>query len=84
MNTLALRLLAGKKKRLHELAFPANRHPRQPLVPVTLRHLRLGVEPLRQELQLGRRNLPALDAVEEMLEQRGRDVLPADLRHSGF
>lgn len=73
--------MASEKKGLDELAFTAHRHPRKPLVPLTFRHVRLGVEPLCQQLELSRRNLAALNAIEKVLEEGGRDVLPADLRH---
>lgn len=83
-NALTLRMLAGDEKGLHKLAFATNGHARKPLVPLTLRNVRLGVEPFREQFQLSRRDLPALDAIEQMLEESRRDVPAADLRHGRF
>ena len=80
-NALTFRVLARDEKRLHEIAFPANRHTRKPLVPLTLRDVWLGIEPRREAFELRRPNLPALKAIEQMLEEGRRDVLTADLRH---
>ena len=39
------------------------------------------VEPCRQQPKLRRGELPALNAVEQMLKRRGRKILSADFRH---
>ena len=75
-------MLTKEERGLHEFALPANRHAREPLVPLTFRDVRFAIEPLRQQLQLSCRNLAALDAVEQMLKEGGRDVLATDLRHA--
>lgn len=67
---------------MNELAFTAHRHAGQFFMPGTKRHLGLRVEPFRQKLQLWRGNLPTLDAIEEVLEQRRWDVMATDLRHN--
>ena len=54
---------------------------RKPLVPLTLRDVWLDIEPRREAFELRRPNLPALKAIEQMLEEGRRDVLTADLRH---
>lgn len=83
-NALTLRMLARDEKSLHKLAFATNRHARKPLVPLTLRNIRLSIEPFREQFQLSGRNLPAVDAIEQMLEESRRDVVAADLRHGRF
>jgi hypothetical protein len=77
-------MLTGEKKRLHELAFPANRHAREPLEPLPLGHLRFSIEPRREQRQLSSWNLSTLDAIEQMLKEGRREVLTADFRHVGF
>src|ERR1039458_4242558 len=79
--TLTLRRLSGQQERLDESTLAAHSHPREPLVPLSLRHLGLAVQPLRQQLQLTGGNLPAVDAIEQMLKQSRRNILAADLRH---
>ena len=81
-NTFAFDVLARKKKRFDQFAFAANGHSRKPLVPLALGDIGFRVEPLGQQLQLRRRDLPALDPVEQVLEESGRDVLTANLRHN--
>ncbi len=81
---MAFGVLTGQKKGFDQLAFPADRHSRKPLEPLALGYVRFGIEPLCQELQLRCRNLPALDSIEQMLEEGRRDVLAADLRHDAI
>ncbi len=80
-NTLALGCLTGQQKSFNQLAFPADRHARESFVPQTLENFGLSVQPLRQKFQLGRRDLAALHAVEQMVENSGGNVLAADSRH---
>jgi hypothetical protein len=61
-------VLARKKKRLDQPTFTTDRHSRKPFVPLTLWYVGLRIEPLREQLELRRRNLSALDAIEEVLE----------------
>lgn len=77
-------MLTREKKRLHQRSFAANGHAGKSFEPLALGDIGLGVEPLRQQLKLRRRNLAALDAIEQMLKKGRRDVLTADLRHVGF
>src|ERR1017187_1615317 len=80
-NMLALRRLTREQKGLDQLTLAADCHAGESLVPLALGHLGLTVKPPRQQFQLRCRNLPALDAVEQMLKQSGRNVLAADSRH---
>src|SRR6266542_4476926 len=80
-NLLALRHVAGQQESLDQLAPTAHGHAREALVPLTVWHVRLGVEPLGEQFELCRRNLAALDAVQQMVEQRGREIVAADFRH---
>lgn len=82
-NADALRGLASSKEGLDQLTLTTNRHSREPLVPLALWYVGLGVEPLREQLKLRRWNLAALDPIEEMLEESGRKILAANLRHGG-
>ena len=77
-------MLTRKQERLDQLALSANYQARKPLVPLTVGDVWFGIQPLRQQLEVGCWNLPALDAIEQMLELRRRDVLAADLRHRAF
>jgi hypothetical protein len=74
-------MLTREEKGLDQLTLSTNGHARKALEPMAFRHLGLGIEPLCQERQLGSRNLSALNSVEQVLEESGRDVLAADLRH---
>jgi DeoR/GlpR family transcriptional regulator of sugar metabolism len=51
------------------------------LEPFSLRHFRLGAEPIRQKPKLIGGNFPAADAVEQMIKQAGRKIVPANSRH---
>ena len=74
--------LSRQQKRLDQLTLATHGHAREALVPFSLGHIRLGVEPCRGQLKLRRRNLPALNAFEQMLKQRGRKILSAYFRHA--
>src|SRR5271157_162725 len=74
-------MLPGQEKSPEPLALAANDHAWKPLVPPALRHLRLGVQPAREQSELFRRNLAVLDPVEQMPKKGGRYVLTSDLGH---
>jgi len=80
-NPLAFRGLCGQQGRLDQLTLAAHGHARKALVPLAFGHVRLRVEPSREQLELRRWNLAALNAIEQMLKQRGRKIRPADFRH---
>jgi hypothetical protein len=48
-NMLTFRRLTRAQKSLDQLTLAANRHTGESLVPLALGHLRLAVEPLRQQ-----------------------------------
>ena len=80
-DPLTLGGLAREQNRLYQIAFAADRHARESPVPLAIRHRGFRVEPLRQQLELRRRNPAALDVVEEVLKKSRRDVVTPDLRH---
>jgi len=80
-DALALGVLTRQQERLDQFTLAADSHSRESFVPFPVRHVRFGVEPLRKEFESRRLNLTALDTIEEVLEQRGRNVLAPDLRH---
>src|SRR5437762_5083679 len=80
-NPLPLRRLPGQQKCLDQLTLAAHGHTGKALVPLTLGHFGLRVEPCREQLKLRRRDLPALNALEQMPKERGRNILSADFRH---
>lgn len=80
-NPLAFRGLLGQQKGLDQLTVAAHRHAGKAFVPFSFGHIRLGVEPCGEELKLRSRDLPALNAFEQMLKQPGRKLLSADFRH---
>ena len=80
-NPLAFGGLSRQQKGLDQLTLAAHGRAGKAPVPFSLGHIRLGVEPCREQLKLCRRDLPALNAFEQMLKQRGRKILSADLRH---
>jgi len=80
-NRLALRRLTRQQKSLDQSTLAANCHAGESLVPLTHRYFGLAVEPLRQQFQLRCGDLPAPDAVEQMLQQGGRYILAADSGH---
>ena len=74
------RRLAGKQERLDELAFATNDHAGKRLEPFPFRHFGFGMEPVCQKTKLIGGNLPADDAVEQMIKQAGRKVVAANSR----
>jgi len=80
-NPLAFGGLSRQQKGLDQLTLAAHGRAGKAPVPFSLGHIRLGVEPCREQLKLCRRDLPALNAFEQMLKQRGRKILSADFRH---
>jgi len=81
-NAFAFRSLSREQKCLDQLALATHGNARKALVPLTLGHIGLRVEPCREQFELGRRDLPALNAFEQVLNQRGRKILSADFRHA--
>ena len=73
--------LVPEQKCLDQLTVATHGHAGKALVPFTLGHVGLRVEPCREQRELRRGNLPALNAFQQMLQQRGRDMLSADFRH---
>ena len=67
-DTLALGRLAGQEERLDQLAFAADGHPGEPLVPRSLRNLRLAVEPSGEQLELLGAYVTLVDALQKVLE----------------
>jgi len=80
-HSLAFWRLAGERERLDQLTFPAHGHPGESSIPHSFGHLGLAVEPLCQQLQLGRENPAVLNAFDQVLKQRRRNVMTADSRH---
>ena len=70
-NPLTLRRLSRQQKRLDQLALAAHGHPGKALVPLTVGHVGLCVEPRREQFELRCRDLPTLDAFEQMLTLLG-------------
>jgi hypothetical protein len=67
-KALALRRLVGQEERLDKLAFAADGHSREALVPRPLRDLRLAVEPGGEQLELLGVYATLVNAVEQVLE----------------
>ena len=80
-NPPALWNLAGKKKGFDPLAIAADGHPGKGLIPCAFRDVRFRIEPASEPFELGGRDLTLLNAVEQMLEQRGRKMVPAYFGH---
>ncbi len=62
---LAFRRLSREQNCLDQLTLAAHGHAGKALVPLPLGHIGLRVEPCREHLKLRRRNLPALNTVEQ-------------------
>jgi hypothetical protein len=63
--------LSRQEEGLDQLTLAAASHAGKASVPVAVRHLGFGVEPFGKQLELRRRKLPALDAIEEVLDSAG-------------
>ena len=72
--------LTGQQQGLDQLAFATHGHPRRLPEPLPFGHVRLGLEPGGKQRELGGWNPTALDAIEQMLKDGGRETVPADLR----
>ena len=77
----ALRGLSRQQKRLDQLTLTAHRHTGKALVPLALGYIGLRVQPCGEQLKLGRRDLPALNTLKQILKQRRRKILAANFRH---
>ena len=73
--------LARGEKSLHQLAFTADRHAWKSLEPTAGRNLRFPIQSCRQQTQLVGGDLSLLDAIKQVLQQRGRQTLTPNLRH---
>jgi hypothetical protein len=73
--------LAAQKEHFDEFSFTANRHSRETFEPFALGAFRFGVEPPGRQLKPGSRILALLDAVEQVTEERGREMVTPDSRH---
>ena len=81
---MTFRRLTRNQKGLDQLAFAADRHAGESSIPEAIGYFGFAIEPLRQLLQLGRRNLSVWNPVQKMLKERGRDAVSADLWHRFF
>jgi len=80
-NFLAFGKLALRQEGLYEFALAADGHFWESLEPSTGGNFRLGIKPRGQQSELAGGNAALPNAVEQMLEQGRRKVLPANLRH---
>ena len=67
-DPLAFRGLSREQKCLDQLTLATHRHTRKALAPLTFGHIGLRVEPSRERLKLRGRDLPALNAFEQMMK----------------
>lgn len=80
-NALAFGCLARQEERLDQFTLTANGHPRELLVPRSLRNLRLDIQPFGEQFELLRIDAALLNALQQVLEQERRNIA-ADLRHA--
>jgi len=80
-DPLALRALAGQKESLYEFAFSAHCHARESFEPLALGNFRLCVEPPGEQLKPRSGNSALLDAIEQVTEEAGREMVTPNSRH---
>jgi hypothetical protein len=83
-NFLAGWSLTGQEKCFDQLAFAADDQFRKPLEPPAVWDFGLSVHPPQQKPELLGRDTALLNAVQQMIVQRRRQVMAANLRHESF
>jgi hypothetical protein len=81
VDPLALWALAGQKERFDEFSFAANRHSRETSEPFAVGDFWFGVEPPGKHPRPRSRNLALLDAVKQVTEEGGREMVTPNSRH---
>jgi hypothetical protein len=69
------------QKGFDEFAVTANGQTRKFLEPWTVRNFGFGAGPIRHQTRLIGGNIPAADAVKQMIEKVWRKIVAPDLRH---
>jgi hypothetical protein len=64
-----------------EFAVAADGHAGKFLEPRTFRHFRFSAKPICQQAKLVRGNIPAADAIEQMIEKVWRKIVAPDAWH---
>jgi len=83
-NTFAFGELVRKKKSFDQLAFTTDSHSGESLVPFTFGDLGLHVKPACQQFKLRGGDFAILNAIEEVLEQRGRKTVATNPGHGSW
>ena len=76
--------LAGQKKGLDQLAFAADDQFRKPFEPLPVWDFGLRVHPPQHKPELLGRNTALLNTVQQVIVQRRRQIMAANLRHESF
>ena len=76
--------LTGQEKGLDQLTFAAHDQFRKPLEPPPVWDFGLSVHPPQHKPELLGRNVALLNTVQQMIVQRRRQVMAANLRHESF
>jgi hypothetical protein len=80
-NTFAFGVLAWKKECFDQLAFTTDNHSWKSLVPFALGDLGLCIKPARQQFKLRGGDFTILNALKEVLEERGRKMVATNPGH---
>lgn len=78
---LAFHSLSGDEKSSYQFILAADYHAGKFPEPLSLRHIGLRIQPLSQESQLVGGDLPFLDAIQKVFEQRTGKMIALNLRH---
>jgi len=81
LDLVTFRGLAGQEESFDELALATYSHARKAFEPFALGDFRLGVEPAGEVFKLRSRDITLLNAVKQMPEEWGREVVTANARH---
>lgn len=79
-DAFALGMLAGQKESPNELAVAADKHSREPLVPLACGDFRLAVQPACKEFQLLGTDAAVLYTIQQVLEDARRNIGALDFR----
>ncbi len=77
----SLRCLPWQEHRLDQLAFAADGHACESLEPEAVGNIRLPIEPHRERVKVGGRDLPRLHAIDKVLEQGRRQAVAPNPGH---
>src|SRR5438132_13880399 len=74
--------LPGTQKRLHQICFATYGHSRESFEPFATRNVWLTIKPIGEATKFFGCDVSRPNAIDKMIKQRWRQILPANLRHA--